>query len=286
MVFSRKYGDLIVWKQILKSSVKNQWKHVLFITDDNKEDWWRIESGKTVGARPELAKEIFDAGVKSFYMYNSERFLLYAKEYLKVKIKDASIQNVESVTEYQRGIRRPSEITNQLNKVLYIETCLKSVYRWLSKYHPENKVEICEGPGPFDIMMLKSDGRISVYDVKASRNTSPHSLMQIRMIFDRLMSYLSKESKIDNFYVVFAVTSATSRNLEKITYFFEKKIEELKESIQEELPVNIHLLVGLVSYGGISDSDEHISVTTDSSEFLPIYSTDPKIMSNQVNESD
>ena len=35
----RKYGDFLVWKQIIEYS-KSQKKPIIFITDDKKEDWW------------------------------------------------------------------------------------------------------------------------------------------------------------------------------------------------------------------------------------------------------
>ncbi len=47
----KKFGDLIVWKQILgKAKADN--KPVIFITDDQKDDWWLEQSGKTIGPRP------------------------------------------------------------------------------------------------------------------------------------------------------------------------------------------------------------------------------------------
>lgn len=49
----RKFGDLIVWKQLIDES-KNTNKPIVFITDDKKEDWWLQQSGRTIGPRHEL----------------------------------------------------------------------------------------------------------------------------------------------------------------------------------------------------------------------------------------
>jgi len=48
MAFKREYGDLILWQEILKEAKTRNWPYVIFITDDTKEDWWRIEKGETI----------------------------------------------------------------------------------------------------------------------------------------------------------------------------------------------------------------------------------------------
>jgi hypothetical protein len=110
MSFKREYGDLILWKEILKEVKPRNWKHIIFITDDKKEDWWREEKGENIGARPELVEEIRKAGVSIFYMYTPERFLKYAKKYIKIDIKEESINQVKIISE-----SKETEEKNQLN---------------------------------------------------------------------------------------------------------------------------------------------------------------------------
>lgn len=99
MSFKREYGDLILWKEIIKEVKPRNWKHIIFITDDKKEDWWREEKGEKICARPELVEEIRKAGVSIFYMYNPERFMKYAKKYIKIDIKEESINQVKIISE-------------------------------------------------------------------------------------------------------------------------------------------------------------------------------------------
>lgn len=52
----RKFGDLIVWKEIIRySSCKNG--DIVFVTNDEKPDWWQIEKDKLIGPRKELIEE-------------------------------------------------------------------------------------------------------------------------------------------------------------------------------------------------------------------------------------
>lgn len=100
-----KYGDLIVWKQIIKYAKENSIKNIVFVTDDDKEDWWWIvdSSGdKTLGVRPELRHEIFsEGGVENFYMYNSARFVGRGMEFLNIPVEAESINEIEEVVKEQ-----------------------------------------------------------------------------------------------------------------------------------------------------------------------------------------
>jgi hypothetical protein len=80
---ARKYGDVLVWFQI-KDYAKTIKKPILLITDDKKDDWWSEHKGKTIGPRPELIQEIKDESGIDFYMYESDRFISYAQQYLKL----------------------------------------------------------------------------------------------------------------------------------------------------------------------------------------------------------
>jgi hypothetical protein len=124
MSFKREYGDLILWKEIIKEVKPRNWKHIIFITDDKKEDWWREEKGENIGARPELVEEIRKAGVSIFYMYTPERFLKYAKKYIKIDIKEESINQVKIISESNHKVGEVSlpdslqRLTNDLIRLL------------------------------------------------------------------------------------------------------------------------------------------------------------------------
>lgn len=54
-----KFGDLLIWFQIIEFS-KSSKKNIVLVTDDTKEDWWRREGGKTIGMRYELREEFIN----------------------------------------------------------------------------------------------------------------------------------------------------------------------------------------------------------------------------------
>jgi hypothetical protein len=50
------YGDYIAWNQLIAICSEEK-RDLILVTDDTKEDWWRIENGRTIGPRPELLAE-------------------------------------------------------------------------------------------------------------------------------------------------------------------------------------------------------------------------------------
>ncbi|MCS5597957.1 MAG: PIN domain-containing protein [Alphaproteobacteria bacterium] len=92
----RKYGDYILWEQILLHASENK-KDVVFVTDDLKEDWWLIHKGKTIGPRPELIAEFLKRTKKKFYMYKSDRFLEHAKTNLDSKVSDDVVAEIRDL---------------------------------------------------------------------------------------------------------------------------------------------------------------------------------------------
>ena len=70
----KKFGDLIIWKDMI-TKAKSEKKPVIFITDDDKEDWWRKHKGRKLGPRPELLDEFKRETGQEFHIYKFDRFI-------------------------------------------------------------------------------------------------------------------------------------------------------------------------------------------------------------------
>lgn len=68
------YSDLIIWKEIIKHSELNK-VNIIYITNDQKEDWWEIVKGNTLGPRVELRREFNAKTGMNFNMYSMNRYL-------------------------------------------------------------------------------------------------------------------------------------------------------------------------------------------------------------------
>lgn len=107
----RKYGDFIVWKQTMEKS-KDSKQAIILVTDDRKEDWWVRFKGKTVSPRPELIKEFKEFTSQSFHMYQSDRFLEFAREYLDETINERAIEEIRELRRLDER-RRLSEVRKE-----------------------------------------------------------------------------------------------------------------------------------------------------------------------------
>ena len=91
------FGDLIIWKEILKYS-KKQKKSIIFITDDIKEDWCYKDKKATepriFSPREELIKEIEEYSSVEFWMYNLPQFLYYSNKYFNSEIEEKEIEEL------------------------------------------------------------------------------------------------------------------------------------------------------------------------------------------------
>ncbi|BAH74156.1 PIN-like domain-containing protein [Solidesulfovibrio magneticus] len=102
VVYPQKYGDFIIWKQVIDHVLNSGNKKVVFVTGDRKEDWWFKVEGKTLGPHPLLVEEIFRIGkVDVFWMYSSDQFLEYAERYLRAT--EVTKETIDQVKELASG---------------------------------------------------------------------------------------------------------------------------------------------------------------------------------------
>jgi hypothetical protein len=147
--YQRKFGDLILWKQLLEHVKETKTKKVLFITADRKEDWWWREHGKTIGPHPELILEIKRVGgVELFWMYSSVQFVEHANKYSKAKVSTESVAEIEQVAQSHIDHFFPQHHYNKLGEAMAVELTRslesksnrklenEAMYFWLSTMVP------------------------------------------------------------------------------------------------------------------------------------------------------
>lgn len=89
-----RFGDLLVWKEII-GYAKSRKVDIIFVTHDQKEDWWNTIAGETIGPRIELRKEFYKETGKIFHMYTMPSFLSFFNQHREKSIDKATIDEVE-----------------------------------------------------------------------------------------------------------------------------------------------------------------------------------------------
>jgi PIN like domain len=97
---ARKYGDLVVWYQLIDKAKEG--RPIIFVSDDGKEDWWLLHHGSTLGPRPELIAEMIDKANAQFYMYQPWRFMEYARRFLNQAVQETAIEEARAVEAAKR----------------------------------------------------------------------------------------------------------------------------------------------------------------------------------------
>ncbi|WP_422365759.1 PIN-like domain-containing protein [Pelagibius sp.] len=200
IVYPAQYGDLILWKELLVKAKERGIGSVVFVTDDEKEDWWWIiksQGKKKLGPRPELVDEIRRvADLKYFYMYNSEQFLKYSKDYLKSAVSEESIVQVREVAKAsslgKKGVTE-SQLLNEKN-------VLGVITRWISSTFP-NVTMIQQTRGYPDLIVERSSvPTILGVEIKVVRDHRSIKIMIYNEV-DRIAQFLEGPTPRDFLWV-------------------------------------------------------------------------------------
>lgn len=95
ITYDEKFGDLILWRQTLAYLKAKNIKAAVFVTSDQKEDWWVADGQPHYSLRGEAAKAM-DGG--AFWMYTPDKFLEFANKYLNAEVSKESINEVRDVS--------------------------------------------------------------------------------------------------------------------------------------------------------------------------------------------
>lgn len=129
--YDTQYGDLILWKEIIKYCQENPIiRTVIFISDDEKNDWIFETKGEKVGVRVELKQELNESVNSRLEIFSPRKFLdLVTKEeglikesyisYSSAKSKFIFFKNTKMRLRYLRKLRR--QIDESLNESYYEE---------------------------------------------------------------------------------------------------------------------------------------------------------------------
>lgn len=229
IIYKRKYGDFLVWSQLLEHCKSVSATSIVFVTDDSKEDWWwKIESDgpKTIGPRPELIEEARTrALVNTLLMYNPEGFLKYAKEFLKAQVSEETLKEVRDIS--------TNRLASAINYREFREMAMRAeqgVLLWLEGLFENVKPNQLS----FPTFVAERDGKTFGFEVKVVHNA--------RMIVSRIREaiyrayYELKESGFTEVAIVWILSGPAD-------------VEELKRMLarmtRDEMPDNLRMIIGV-----------------------------------------
>ena len=228
IIYKRRYSDFVIWKQILAYAKSSNIKSLVFVTDDNKEDWWqKIDSDglKTIGPRPELADEILiEAGVETFYMYKPEGFLKYSKEPLHTKVDKKSLEEVRNISSSRSSV---TEGADELRRKAI--SALKAVCKWVKLRHEVVEYDRYSSP---NIIARSVDNKYGFY-VRFVRN--PNTLEDHLLDLIYRSCHLVEKDDFDEISIVLVFINIKAMNI----------VAENCVTLIDKMPTGIRIVIGL-----------------------------------------
>lgn len=219
--YQRKFGDLILWRQLIRHVKGSGIKSVLLVTADRKEDWWWREQGKIIGPHPELVREIVREGsVDLYWMYSSVQFVEHANKYSSARVSLQSVDELKQVAlapqaRFDGGNDYPSIDVSSSPRPdslvlpyshknrLHLRTVEESVERWLLQTQDQLERNRHEFPG----WISTYDGSVHGFDIKFVRNFEK-LLFSPLVINSLLRGYLeTREERLSEFTTIIVTTA-------------------------------------------------------------------------------
>lgn len=241
IIYKRKYGDFLIWKQMLEHSESVRAVSIIFVTDDSKEDWWQIiesDGPKTIGPRPELIEEArASAGVEKLLMYNPEGFLKYAKEFLSAQVSEETLTEVRELS-----ITRSTRDSAWREFRETMRRAEQAFLRWLMTRF-EHAQENRRG---FPSFVAEREGNTFGFDVKVLRGLQMISARVSESIYRAY--YELKEGGFNEFAIVLIVGSPSEVERVKST---------LSRMDRDDMPSNLRIIIGVFDYQESGEDEFH-----------------------------
>lgn len=190
-------GDLVIWFTILEIGRANK-KSLIFVSGDEKPDWYHISNKQPLYPRFELVDEYRRASDgQSFHIIQFSKFLgLYG----------ASESVVEEVRQEERQIRLETSEPTDVQLTLDDFMMENAVFQWLQRQHP-NKVRHAGAGGDVDYIVEIAEGASTGVEVKGFRILRGHIKGRLREAAYKLMRAVEARKYTDALLVLVATNS-------------------------------------------------------------------------------
>ncbi len=210
-----RYGDALIWFEILDLAAERK-QPVVFVTDDDKEDWWQIVGGKKLGPRPELRLEMNERADVVFSICKPAFFLEEAGRQLAEPVAKSSVDDAINVAKDLHFSFHTASMPPLLDfshpgwfdSRHMANVAERSVLAHLSVRFQNLQIEISRR-AVFDFIIHSGNRKIAV-QVKHFRNPLlPMSLSRVRDAFVKAFYELTKGA-VDEFWLYVVTGNAAS----------------------------------------------------------------------------
>ncbi|WP_322054735.1 PIN domain-containing protein [Paraburkholderia bannensis] len=111
-------GDALIWREIIDLA-KAANRPIIFVSDDQKEDWVLEVEGKKRGALPSLRQEMLTLSGQDFQHYNVQSFLTHVKDTEQPEVNETSIEEAATVRDQMNSVNDSFKaVTDAFNETI------------------------------------------------------------------------------------------------------------------------------------------------------------------------
>jgi|GEM_PF-2473788 len=236
--YQYKYGDLIIWEQLIKKAIDSNIKYLVFVTDDSKEDWWWMlrPKGKKLGPRPELKEEMFrKAKLEGYHQYSADELMKYVSMQYNVSVTEGSIDEVKKIGQ---RLRLKSDTYRMLDDLP--TELMDQIFLWLNGYYPRYHLRQHTHGFPHFILKAKKSGRETGVEVIPFINFED-CLLQLKTAHRQAEFLLSKHPALKETKLKSYIFLVAGFEIDQIEF---SRLEKYFLSINENLslPIRLHFI--------------------------------------------
>ena len=260
--YESKYGDLIIWRQLLAQARETKAAGVLFVTSDQKDDWWWIDHGRTLGPHPELVNEMETAAdVKLFWMYSAKSFANLAGQFTSTRVSDRSLGDIDAVemsaierraTSQARGgvSMRPHERSSSLRR--RSAEGENAVFEWLLR---RGHAIARRGRGQFADFLVDVDGQSLPHGVDVRTVSTPRGMMMRHIDEGMTRAYVEiAEGRLQDWSMIVVVAAQAdsdegapaAEDVDRVLMRIDREVERARERMPSR---DVNVLAGALEDG-------------------------------------
>ncbi|WP_223618979.1 PIN domain-containing protein [Lysobacter sp. ESA13C] len=231
LTYLSKFGDLLLWKQLLSHAKQNDIRKLIFVTLEKKGDWWALRDKAIIGPHPELLRELsIEAGVSRGWIIRLPDFMIQSNNYLARKISAEAIDQVESA-----DANRPDSDDQQIPEddrfLTVVSDRLKPINLWFLNLGYRT---IVDPPGyGVDLLAMRDNERIGVELIATLSSTL--STRNLAVLANRITSTVNARSVLGLTSVLFVILLPTQPSLADISKIRHRVSELISSALGGEM---------------------------------------------------
>jgi hypothetical protein len=232
-------GDLLIWHTILEAGEKHK-KSVIFISGEEKPDWWYKSEGRTLFPRFELIDEFRRRSEgQSFHIINFSNFLKLfgaSKGTVEEVKQEEETRSQDLLSEYTPYLNiGNSELSILVSKLTermrdYVEVIRTEFQHLKEKEQLERKSTPSKG---LDELVEKYFTAKVALNVKLRKGYREKFMKEVTELNDEILSRLPIELRLQNLNMV-SRTPKDLESLEGIINYLDRLLRELNRSLPED----------------------------------------------------